>query len=77
MIFCYKRKKGTEFRNKKGNNKLDIALINYINSEQTESCFLLTGLSGAGKTFQVNRFYEENLKYTNKKFIRKSIHIRN
>lgn len=68
MIFCYKRKKGKEFRNKKGNNKLDIALINYINSEQTESCFLLTGLSGAGKTFQVNRFYEENLKYTNKKY---------
>ena len=70
MIFCYKRKKDKEFRNKKGNNKLDIALINYINSEKTESCFLLTGLSGSGKTFQVNRFFEENLKFTNRKIIR-------
>lgn len=70
MIFCYKWKKDKEFRNKKGNNKLDIALINYINSEKTESCFLLTGLSGSGKTFQVNRFFDENLQFTNRKIIR-------
>ncbi len=59
-------------KKKTGNTRFEESLFRYLQDTAVSRCFLVTGKWGSGKTYEVNRFFDQYYRYSRTKVYRVS-----
>ncbi len=65
--FCIRKISDIVTEHKEGHTVFEQRLLNYLNDKIPGRCFLITGVWGSGKTYDVRKFIGDNYKCTNRK----------
>ena len=66
-IFCDRK-----LKKETGNTRFEESLFRYLQDTAVSRCFLVTGKWGSGKTYEVNRFFDQYYRYSRTKVYRVS-----